>query len=256
MRISRFAWLLVLPLPVLAQGVTSHSTSSVARARQISSTTLPANKVAVADTTMVPCTPETAVKRPKVHKRRRHVVHHVKPATPVVPVAPVNPASAVAKPVVHRKKHHPKPATAPKTRTVTQRMCPSIRTLAMGTPSAIVPEWTKALAVPSVEATMVPDVPMFTPLASSPVSGPSLQAPSSGHGIFGVAAIPAIFLLFLHSHGGSTEGAQPPPPGGGTPPVIPPGTPATVPEPGTWVLLGTGLFVLGIAARRRLEKES
>ena len=169
---------------------------------------------------MVPCSPTTAVKRSHVvHKHHRRVVHHV------APVTPVNPSGVVAPtPVVHRKHHHRKPATPLKNRVVQQKMCPSVRTLAMGTPSAIVPEWTKALDAPPVEMLPAPEGPMFANLTSPPVSSPLLTAPSSGHGILGVAAVPAIFLLFLHNHGGgSTEGAQPSPPTGGTP--TPPVTP-------------------------------
>ena len=232
--------ILLAPLPLFAQGTTlaPHSHSSVA---------VPAKSVSIVDsTTMVPCPPVLPAKKPVVHKHHHHVVHKAVPATPVVPgVTP-----AVVHHVIHHKKHH-KPAAAPKSRTVPQKMCPSVRTLAMNTPSsavsAIVPEWTKALG-----PVTSPDVspPVALPNLTSPaVNMPQLVEASSGHKMFALAAVPAIFLMFLHHGNGGGEEVQTTFPPGGPPP--PPGIPATVPEPGTWVLLGTGLLLLGFVALRR-----
>jgi hypothetical protein len=242
-----FVGLFLAPLPLLAQRTTSHRDSTV-RSLQAAQTTV------MDSSAMVPCGPTTPslVKRP--HKRKRHHPSVTPKVTPPVTQSGVTPAKAV----VHHKRRR-KHTIVPKSQTVPLRLCPSVRTLAMnvlpsGPSSTLVPEWAKALATPPVEPP-APPAPIFTPSLTSPfVSGPALLTPSStGH--LGFVAIPGVFLLFLHNHGGgTTASAQPSPPPRGIP-ISPPLTPpATVPEPETWTLLGSGLVLLGVTVRRRFGK--
>ena len=161
-------------------------------------------------------------------------------------------------------------------------MCRPVRpipALAQGTPTvqSVIPVPQLAASPPA--PTVVEEGP---PLLVSTAPGMPIATAGNGRSWFPFAVIPAVFIPFIHS--GTTHHGNTPTDTTTTPPVIPPVTPpvtppdttpvippvipptdtiptlppnvppTTVPEPGTLVMLGSGLLGLAAVMKRRRRK--
>jgi hypothetical protein len=269
--LSAFVACLAAGSPAAAQGVIR---DTVPRAAQ-----KPPVRTASADS-LVECSPVAAPAKKKPVARR-------KAARYATAAAKVKPAPQVAikprHPIVHRARRvRPKAATATPVQSTTVVMCRPVRpiaALAKGTPTeqSIVPVPTAQLAT-NTPPPAVAESEDGPPIYVSTAPGVPIMAAGGGRSWLPFALIPAIFVPFIHTgrtHNGSTpidttttpvtppdttKTPTPPdttptlPPPTDTTPLPPIGPPTTTPEPGSTVLLATGLLGLAGVVRRKRKK--
>ncbi len=220
----------------------------------------PAIRLASVDS-LVECSPVPAPARKRPVARRRRVAAPLNSAPkPVTAPKPVPKAMMKPhRPLVRRvRRATPKAAQATPARSTTIVMCRPVRPLAplaQGTPTE-----QSVIPVPQL-ATATPPPPVVEegpPLLVSTAPGVPIATAGGGRSWLPWAIIPAIFIPFIHS--GRTHHGNTPTDTTTTPPVVPPVTPpvvppivppTTVPEPGTIVMLATGLLGLAGAMKRR-----